>query len=183
MAAMKAGYVPAFIAANYVMTYYCKHNICPMETDIPEATDTVQVSRNLHFEQISDLCGISLDQIKSLNHQFKKSIIPGESKPQTLRLPINYISAFIDKQDTIYAHRSNELFKNRRVVAVSNTRSTARSSKGSTATGNVTYHKIRSGENLGSIARKYGVTVNQLKSWNGLRSTRISAGKRLKIYK
>lgn len=70
------GYVPAFIAANYVMTYYCKHNICPMETDIPEATDTVQVSRNLHFEQISDLCGISLDQIKSLNPQFKKSIIP-----------------------------------------------------------------------------------------------------------
>ena len=177
------GYVPAFIAANYVMTYYCKHNICPMETDIPEATDTVQVSRNLHFEQISDLCGISLDQIKSLNPQFKKSIIPGESKPQTLRLPINYISAFIDKQDTIYAHRSNELFKYRRVVAVSNTRSTARCSKGSTATGNVTYHKIRSGENLGSIARKYGVTVNQLKSWNGLRSTRISAGKRLKIYK
>lgn len=111
--------MPAFIAANYVMTYYCKHNICPMETDIPEATDTVQVSRNLHFEQISDLCGISLDQIKSLNPQFKKSIIPGESKPQTLRLPINYISAFIDKQDTIYAHRSNELFKNRRVVAVS----------------------------------------------------------------
>ena len=114
------------------MTYYCKHNICPMETDIPEATDTVQVSRNLHFEQISDLCGISLDQIKSLNPQFKKSIIPGESKPQTLRLPINYISAFIDKQDTIYAHRSNELFKNRRVVAVSNTRPTARSSKSST---------------------------------------------------
>ena len=177
------GYVPAFIAANYVMTYYCKHNICPMETDIPEATDTVQVSRNLHFEQISDLCGISLDQIKSLNPQFKKSIIPGESKPQTLRLPINYISAFIDKQDTIYAHRSNELFKNHRVVAVSNTRPTARSSKSSTTTGNVTYYKIRKGDNLGSIARKYGVTVNQLKSWNGLRSTRISAGKRLKIYK
>ena len=103
------GYVPAFIAANYVMTYYCKHNICPMETDIPEATDTVQISRNLHFEQIADICGISLDQIKSLNPQFKKSIIPGESKPQTLRLPINHISAFIDKQDTIYAHRSNEL--------------------------------------------------------------------------
>ena len=177
------GYVPAFIAANYVMTYYCKHNICPMETDIPEATDTVQVNRNLHFEQIADICGTSLDQIKSLNPQFKKSIIPGESKPQTLRLPINDISTFIDKQDTIYTHRSNELFKNRRVVAVSDTRSTARSSKGNAATGNVTYHKIRSGENLGSIARKYGVTVNQLKSWNGLSGTKISAGKRLKIYK
>ena len=177
------GYVPAFIAVNYVMTYYCKHNICPMETDIPAATDTVQVSRNLHFEQIADLCGISLEQIKSLNPQFKRSIIPGESKPQTLRLPINYISTFIDKQDTIYAHRSGELFKNRKVVAVPDTRGSRSRNGGSAATGNVTYHKIRSGENLGSIALKYGVTVKQLKSWNGLRSTRISAGKRLKIYK
>ena len=177
------GYVPAFIAANYVMTYYCKHNICPMETNIPEATDTVQVNRNLHFEQISDICGIGLDQIKSLNPQFKKSVIPGESKPQTLRLPMNYISTFIDKQDTIYAHHSNELFKNRRTVAVSDTRSTARGSRGSAGTGTPTYHKIRSGETLSTIARRYGVTVNQLKSWNGLRNNNIAAGKRLKIYK
>lgn len=181
------GYVPAFIAANYVMTYYCKHNICPMETNIPDATDTVQVSRNLHFEQIADICGVNLDEIKSLNPQYKKNIIPGESKPQTLRLPMNSISTFIDKQDTIYAHRCDELFKNRRVVAVndtrSNSRSSSRSSKSTSASGNATYHKIRSGENLGSIARKYGVTVNQLKSWNGLRNNNIAAGKRLKIYK
>ena len=39
------GYVPAFIAANYVMTYYCDHNICPMETNIPASTDTVQVNK------------------------------------------------------------------------------------------------------------------------------------------
>lgn len=178
------GYVPAFIAANYVMTYYCKHNICPMETNIPDATDTVQVSRNLHFEQIADICGIGLDEIKSLNPQFKKSIIPGESKPQTLRLPMNYISNFIDSQDTIYAHRSNELFRNRRTVAVSDTRATrGGKSSGTTGSGNLTYHKIRNGETLSTIARKYGVTVNQLKSWNGLRNTRISAGKRLKVYK
>ncbi len=179
------GYVPAFIAANYVMTYYCKHNICPMETNIPDATDTVQVSRNLHFEQIADVCGIGLDEIKSLNPQFKKSIIPGESKPQTLRLPVNYISTFIDSQDTIYAHRSDELFKNRRTVAVSDTRATARSGR-ATATagkGNATYHKIRNGETLSTIAQRYGVTVNQLKSWNGLRNSKISAGKQLKIYK
>ncbi len=179
------GYVPAFIAANYVMTYYCKHNICPMETNIPDATDTVQVSRNLHFEQIADVCGIGLDEIKSLNPQFKKSIIPGESKPQTLRLPVNYISTFIDSQDTIYAHRSDELFKNRRTVAVSDTRATARSGRAtaSKGTGDVTYHKIRNGETLSTIARKYRVTVNQLKNWNGLRNNNISAGKQLKIYK
>ena len=178
------GYVPAFIAANYVMTYYCDHNICPMETNIPDATDTIQVNRNLHFEQITDVCGIGMDEVKSLNPQYKKNIIPGDSKPQTLRLPINYISTFIDSQDTIYAHRSAELFKNRRTVSVANTRSTARSSKGkSSSQGNVTYHRIRNGETLSTIARKYGVTVNQIKSWNGLRSTRINAGKRLKIYK
>jgi hypothetical protein len=178
------GYVPAFIAANYVMTYYCKHNICPMETNIPDATDTIQVNRNLHFEQIADVCGINIDEIKSLNPQYKRNIVPGDSKPRTLRLPINYISTFIDSQDTIYTHRSAELFKNRRTVSVANTRSTARSSKGKNSPqGEVTYHKIRSGETLSTIARKYGVTVNQIKNWNGMSSTRINAGKRLKIYK
>ncbi len=112
------GYVPAFIAANYVMTYYCDHNICPMETNIPASTDTVQVNKNLHFEQIAELCNVPLDEVKSLNPQYKKQVIPGDSKPYTLRLPIEAISNFIDKQDTIYAHRSNELFRNRKTVAV-----------------------------------------------------------------
>ena len=108
------GYVPAFIAANYVMTYYCDHNICPMETNIPASTDTIQVNKKLHFEQIADICGVSLEQIKSLNPQYKKNVIPGDSKPYTLRLPQNYISTFIDQQDTIYVHRADELFKNRK---------------------------------------------------------------------
>ena len=64
------GYVPAFIAANYVMTYYCDHNICPMETNIPESTDTIQVNKNLHFQQIADLCNVPMDQIRS--HNIKK---------------------------------------------------------------------------------------------------------------
>ena len=172
------GYVPAFIAANYVMTYYCKHNICPMETNIPAATDTVMVSKNLHFEQIVDLCGIDMEQLKSLNPQYKRNIIPGESKPQTLRLPIQQISAFIDQQDTIYEHRKLELFKNRKVVPVSDGRGQA--IKGN---GELTYHRIRNGETLGSIARRYGVSVKQIQQWNGMTNTKISAGKRLKIYK
>ena len=150
-----------------------------METNIPHATDTVQVSKNLHFQQIADICGTEMDEIKSLNPQYKKYIIPGESQPQTLRLPIQAISTFIDRQDTIYEHRKTELFKNRRIVSVSD-----RSySKGSTGSGDLIYHRIRSGENLGSIARKYGVSVKQIQRWNGMSSTRISAGKRLKIYK
>ena len=180
------GYVPAFIAANYVMTYYCKHNICPLDTNIPDATDTLQITRNLHFQQIADICGTDIEQIKSLNPQFKKSIIPGESKPQTLRLPLADISTFIDLQDTIYTHRSDELFKNRRTVTPADPSAKRKGSKATVVTkgnGEPIYYKIRSGDTLGSIAQKYGVSVNQLKSWNGLSSTRISAGKSLKIYK
>ena len=172
------GYVPAFIAANYVMTYYCKHNICPMETTIPQATDTVQVSRNLHFEQIADICHIPLEEIKSLNPQYKRNIVPGNSKPYTLRLPTEAISSFIDNQDTIYNHRSTELFKNRRTVASVGTRS-----KATAGDGELTYYKIKQGDTLGTIARKFGVSVRQLRSWNGLRNNNIRAGRRLKIYK
>ena len=164
------GYVPAFIAANYVMTYYCDHNICPMETNIPASTDTVQVNKNLHFEQIADLCNVPLDQIKSLNPQYKKQMIPGDSKPYTLRLPIDAISTFIDKQDTIYTHRADELFRNRKTSAVA-------------GKGNLTYYTIKSGDTLSTIARKYGVTIKDIQRWNGMSSTKIAAGKRLKIYK
>ncbi len=170
------GYVPAFIAANYVMTYYCKHNICPMETNIPQSTDTVLVNRNLHFEQIEDICHVPVEEIKSLNPQYKRNIVPGDSKPRTLRLPTEAISAFIDNQDTIYNHRSTELFKNRRIVS-------SVSSSSSKGNGKVTYYRIRRGDTLGGIAGRFGVTVRQLRKWNGLRNNNIRAGKRLKIYK
>ena len=169
------GYVPAFIAANYVMTYYCKHNICPMQTDIPAATDTVQVNRRLHFRQIADLCGVDMDELKSLNPQYRRDVIPGHTKPQTLRLPQQAISTFLDLQDTIYTHRQAELFTGRSTVAV------ATGTKA--GSGELTYHRIRSGETLGGIARRYGVTVRQLREWNGLRNNNIRAGRRLKIYK
>lgn len=178
------GYVPAFIAANYVMTYYCDHNICPMETNIPASTDTIQVNKKLHFEQIADICGVSLEQIKSLNPQYKKNVIPGDSKPYTLRPPQNYISTFIDQQDTIYAHRADELFKNRKTIAIrDNTPPSATRGKAVVGNGKLVYHKISSGETLGSIAEKYKVRVKDIQNWNGLRNTKITAGKRLKIYK
>lgn len=171
------GYVPAFIAANYIMTYYCHHNICPMNTEIIPPTDTLQISRELHFQQVADLCDITIDELKSLNPQYKRNIIPGNTKPYTLRLPQKKISVFIDNQDTIYNHRAAELFKNRKTVAVSN-KITPTVGKGT-----LSYHTIRSGETLSTIAKRYGVKVSQLRDWNGLSSNRIRAGKKLKIYK
>nr|WP_321481335.1 transglycosylase SLT domain-containing protein [uncultured Bacteroides sp.] len=175
------GYVPAFIAANYLMTYYCDHNICPMETDIPASTDTIQVSHKLHFQQISDVCGISMKQLKSLNPQYRKQIIPGNIKPYTLRLPYGYIKSFINSQDTIYTHRANELFSKRKVVNISNRKYTR--SRHSTPKGKRTYHKIRRGESLSTIAEKYHVRVKDIRRWNNLRNNNITAGKSLKIYK
>ncbi|MCD8081155.1 MAG: transglycosylase SLT domain-containing protein [Bacteroides sp.] len=172
------GYVPGFIAINYIMTYYCDHNICPMETNIPSDTDTIQINRRLHFQQIADLCGVELDQIKSLNPQYKTNVIPGDIKPYTLRLPQQHISAFIDCQDTIFTHRAEELFTNRRTVAVAS----SRSGSGSSASNNgAAYHTIRKGETLSTIARRYGVKVSQLQAWNNLKGTNITAGKRLKV--
>ena len=166
------------------MTYYCDHNICPMETNIPASTDTVQVNKNLHFEQIADLCNVPLDQIKSLNPQYKKQIIPGDNKPYTLRLPIEAISTFIDRQDTIFAHRADELFRNRKTVAVKEiSPSTRRATTAVAGKGKPTYYKIKSGDTLSSIAEKYGVRVKDIQRWNGMSNTKIAAGKRLKIYK
>jgi membrane-bound lytic murein transglycosylase D len=171
------GYVPAFIAVNYVMNYYNDHNICPVEVAIPTDSDTIHINQPLHFEQITDICDISLEQIRNLNPQYKKDIIPG-GKTYTLRLPYEKVSVFIDKQDTIYTHRVNELFSNRAVVTANTTRAT----KNSVASVNgVIYHKIKTGESLSVIARKYQVSVSDLRKWNNLKSNNISAGKKLKI--
>lgn len=172
------GYVPAFIAANYVMNYYCDHNICPMEAEISQNTDTVQVSKSLHFEQISDVCGISVDQIRSLNPQYKINIIPGDIGACTLRLPRNYINTFIDSQDTIYTHRADELFTNRKMVAVAAPEVVEKPSGPRSV-----YHTIRRGQTLSVIAKRYGVSVKELRKWNGIRKGKLSPGKRLRIYK
>lgn len=180
------GYVPGFIAINYVMNYYCDHNICPMETDIPEHTDTIQVSKKLHFKQIADICDISLEQIKSLNPQYKREIIPGDAKEAIVRLPLEKVSLFLDRQDTIYAHRSDELFRNRRVATVAPVTASKTNTprpEPTVGSGTLINHKIANGETLSVIAAKYNVTVKQIQSWNGMTNTRIAAGKNLKIYK
>jgi len=185
------GYVPSFIAANYVMTYYCKHNICPKEATLPVASDTIQVNNRIHLQQIAEVCGIELSALKSLNPQYKQNIIPGDTKLQTLRLPQNYVTAFIEQQDSIMAYKSNQFFKNRRTAAVPATRTTAsrsstssRSSSTSTAastSNGPTYHKIQRGETLGGIAQRYGTTVAKLRSLNGITGSNITAGKSLRV--
>ena len=97
------GYVPAFIAANYVMTYYCDHNICPLNSSLPARTDTVMVDRDIHFEQIAHVLGIDIEQLEDLNPQYRRNLVNGHSELSSLRLPASLISQFIDKEDSILA--------------------------------------------------------------------------------
>jgi len=93
------GYVPAFIAANYIMNYYCEHNICPMTATLAIKTDTVVVNHDIHFNQVAGVLGIDVAEIKALNPQYRKDIVCGASAPASLRLPASMVNKFIDKQE------------------------------------------------------------------------------------
>ena len=112
------GYVPAFIAANYVMTYYCDHNICPMRSDLPVKSDTIMVNRDVHFKQIAGVTGISIDELRTLNPQYRRDLVNGYSKPSSIRMPQKFIAAFIDMEDSIYAFDANRLLTKRAEVEV-----------------------------------------------------------------
>ena len=112
------GYVPAFIAANYIMTYYCDHNICPMTTRLPAQTDTVIVNRNVHLEQIAAVLGLDIDMLRSLNPEYRRDVVPGQTKASAIRLPLADTGRFIDNQDSIFAYHADELLNKRIEVTI-----------------------------------------------------------------
>ncbi|MBR5748575.1 MAG: lytic transglycosylase domain-containing protein [Prevotella sp.] len=112
------GYVPAFIAANYIMTYYCDHNICPMTTRLPAQTDTVVVRRNVHLEQVAAVLGLDIDMLRSLNPEYRRDVVPGLTKPSVIRLPLADTGRFIDNEDSIYNYRTDELLNKRLEVTI-----------------------------------------------------------------
>lgn len=112
------GYVPAFIAANYIMTYYSLHNICPMTTRLPAKSDTVMVSRNVHLEQVAAVVGLNIDLLRSLNPMYRRDVVPGATEPSALRLPLADVGRFLDLEDSVYTYRANELLSRRAEVEV-----------------------------------------------------------------
>ena len=112
------GYVPAFIAANYIMTYYCEHNICPMTTRLPAQTDTIVVRRNVHLEQVAAVLGLDIDMLRSLNPEYRRDVVPGLTKPSAIRLPLADAGRFIDNEDSIYNYRADELLNKRLEVTI-----------------------------------------------------------------
>lgn len=176
------GYVPAFIAANYVMNNYDKHNISPALARKPILTDTVHISRRIHFRQISDVLAIPMDELRALNPQFRTDLIPGDIRPYALVLPSLQTFAYIANEDSIANHNAT-LYARRNIVEPANG-----SVKGSDSKGRyvdelvVKYHKVAKGETLSKIARKYGVTVASIRKSNGMsRKKKVRRGQRLKI--
>lgn len=201
------GYVPAFIAANYIMNYYCDHNICPMLSTLPVKTDTVMLSRDVHFEQVAGVLGISVDQLRDLNPQYRRNVVNGNNSPMPIRLPVADISRFIDNEDSIYAYNADELLTKRDEVDVndddvptvqrvrsyssSSSKASRRSKKSgrgkdkskkkkkkNSGSASVT---VRSGDTLSEIARRQHTTVKKLKKLNGISGSTIRAGKKIKV--
>ncbi len=191
------GYVPAFIAANYIMNYYCEHNICPMKTATPVSTDTILLHRDVHFDQIAAVCGVDKEELRSLNPQYRADVIPGASRPMSLCLSQDKLMTFIDNQDSVYNYRSDELLTKRSVVKVDDSvapepgeqrKRTATASRKTTTTKKRTTRRttkktvtVRQGQTLSELAKKHGTTVSKLRRLNGLKGNSIRAGKKLRV--
>ena len=174
------GYVPVFIAANYAMHYAAEHNLCAATVNMPVLTDTVMVHRRIHLEQIASVLNLPIEEIRLLNAQYRKDIIPGDIKPYSLCLPLNYANSFIQRLDEIAAYRADELVNNRRSEIEIQQPAEGSFPGGS---GKVIHYKVKSGQTLSSIAAKYGIPVKKLKSWNNLKSSKLRKGQVLKIVK
>lgn len=171
------GYIPAFIAANYIMNYYEEHGITPMQPTLPIATDTIHVSKNLHFSQVAELCDIEMEALRAMNPQYIRDIIPGKSETCVLRLPNETITSMLTLGDTIYKHKQEQFFPENQLAQLE--KSVKLNDGGRSYSKR---HKVRNGETLSTIARKYGVSVKQIMKANGMRSTRIRAGRYINIY-
>ena len=169
--------MPAFIAANYVMTYFKCHNISPSLAKKPLITDTISIDRRVHFNQISAVLNMPVEEIRVLNPQYRKDIIPGNVRPYKLILPSQQVYSYIMSEDSILAYDNNR-YALRTVVNPTNYDDNSGSYERKTVT---KYHKVRRGESLSVIARKYGVTVSSIKRANGLRGDGIQRGQLLKI--
>ena len=171
-------YVPIFIAANYAMNYGQEHGICkaPIE-DKAMVTDTIRTNQRMHLQQISDNLGIEMAELRRLNPQYSRDILPGGSM-YTLCLPADKMGPFIDMQDSIIAYKADSLINNRRAeIDLAKVTSVS----GAYRVNGVTYYKIKRGDTLGGIAKKFHCTVKQLKQWNGLKNDNIREGQKLKI--
>lgn len=167
-----AGYVPAFLATMYVFEYADQHGLTKTTVNRPYFdTDTIHVKQLITFNQISDITGISLEELELLNPSYKLSIIPKiEGKEYALRLPRSYIGEFVTNEAAVYAlAKQQQDSLEKPLPELTRVKERIR-------------YRVRSGDYLGKIANRYGVRVSQIKRWNGMRNNNLKVGQRLTIF-
>lgn len=169
-------YVPSFIAATYAYNYYRQHDIEIVRSALPLTTDTITVNRLTHLDQVASTLDIPIETLRMLNPQYRKDIVPALDKTYPLVLPQKDIARFMDREDDIRAKDDQYLAEYLNPANIDKTRQVL--------TATATAHRVASGENLGSIARKYGVTVSQIIRWNNLKNpNKLKIGQRLEIHR
>jgi len=173
------GYIPQYVAATYAVTYFAEHNIRPLPLNIPVATDTIMINKDIHLSQISAVMGIPLNELRALNPQYRTGLVPGSSKPLSLTLPLNHLGDFIDLNDTIRAYKS-ELYLNKSNLIADPLRSSTLTPdiKGKTKI----IYTVKDGDNLGFISEWYKVGLSDLRYWNNIYRNTIRIGQKLAIY-
>ena len=184
-------YVPGLVGAIYAFHYAKEYGLEPAQVQLPAHVDTFHINKNLHFRQVSEMLGIPMDEIRSLNHQYYRDIVPGKQGTQVLRLPYTYSAQFAEKQEAIYAYKADEMFSGQGDIdRQANYTGSTRTSSGSGSTARQgggreqwTYYTVKRGDSLGKIANKYHTTVSNIKKWNNLRGDTIHPGDKLKVGK
>ena len=172
------GYVPAYIAATYMINYYDKHNINPIPITMPVLTDTVIVNKEVHLQQIAAVLNIPIEEIRSLNPQYKRDIVPAYKDSYSIILPPQKTLEFTTLRDSIHRYNYSTYFAPMRVVDIE--------SQNNNPALNVAqlkkrYHFVRKGETLFTIAKIYGVAVNELKYMNKIRGKYVTPGKQIVV--
>jgi len=175
------GYVPAFIAATYLMNYYQQHNLCPTEPEnIPLLRDTVYVKERLNLQQVAEMLSIPVEDLRAINPQYRKDILPGDRLTgYSLCLPHNKVLPFIKNKNDILIYKSNELTERKDSYA----EPAGKVQKNAPAQSGKNIHIVKSGDSLGKIAVKYGVSIADIKRWNNLKSDKLQVGQKLVIHK
>jgi len=191
------GYVPAFIAATYIMNYYCDHGIVPHEASLPLESDTVVVQREVTFAQIVSKCNVTVDELRAINPQYRKDIVPAS---YTLRLPASAIEDFILYEDSIYGVspvkgavasstrrvvtddvETSALTEAKNATAQNSTRSTGRRSSRSRRQQATRSVSVKSGDTLSAIAKRNGTSVSKLRQLNGIKGNIIRPGQKIRV--
>ncbi len=164
------GYVPAFIAATYVMNYASEHNIYPLAPRIFHySVDTLHVKNRLSFSSLSKVLDISLEDLEYLNPSYRRHLIPATPTFNTLVLPKQKVGLFLANETDLY-NMNHEVSAPELAVQKITTVSQEKR------------HTVKSGETLSNIAAKYHCSVSDIKDWNNLRGTTIHPGDKLLVY-